>query len=459
MLFLFLDCEMTGLTKSDQIIEIGAVLVELDEQNWQMSKISEFETLVKINSQIDDKISRITGIDNKLLFDAPKLEIAQKRWQSWLVNEVKNWQNKNNFEDKFQTGIEKNNQNEVSLIENKLPSGELNWQSEQKDYQIAIVGHSLDFDLGFLARENWFLPEIFVKIDTLDLSKIFLPFVEAVNLEFLTKKLDLTEQNNNWSKKIEYCAGQNLNQNSDQKNQDKKVEATAKNSQNLNNDLEINSDFHRAKFDAQCSWLLLEYLLDFFLFCYVLDREKNYFTDQFLVNLQEFLPLSLVNIKKITQNIIHNPSKNLQLNLQKFGILEDRQILQKSEIPSDGKILEKHIDFEGLEILSFSQKLANWSKIEPDKLQQILCQKLPKSLNLLTLQLFFIAFVDQNWEKLENKLENDLKPRGKIRFIKNNTKNNTKTSTSTNSVPNLKLHTQKDLFLIAELFLENLEKY
>lgn len=433
MLFLFLDCETTGLTKNDQIIEIGAILVYLDEQNWQMTKLREFETLIKINTEIEDKISRITGIDNNILSKASKLEIAQKMWESWLKSEIKNWQNNFNLQ-----------KNESNLAGNGLQNNKLeNSENSQKDCQIAIIGHSLDFDLGFLERENWFLPENFIRIDTLDLSKIFLPFVEAVNLEFLTKKINLTTQNSN------------LN--------------------NLENNLESNMNkFHRAKFDAECSWKLLEYLLDLFVFCYILDVGKVYFTKQFLKNLEEFLPLNLINIKEIVQSKLPTTNKNQDLSLQKANILKNKQILEtQSEVQNksqnQSKNPEKIINLEGLEVLSFSQKLANWSKIEPNKLQKILYQKLPKNLNLLTLQLFLIAFINQNWHKLQIKLDdyshlnlyfNSHLSQNYSEIFQNqnleiNAKNNVKKSANTNFVPNLKLHTQKDLFLVAELFLEN----
>ena len=454
MLFLFLDSETTGLLKSDQIMEIGAILVDLEEQNWQMKKISEFETLVKINVEIDDKISRITGIDNKLLSNAPKLQPAQELWQNWLQNQIQNWQNGSNLE-----------KHESELVETKLQNTESEiLKNLQKDCQIAIIGHSLGFDLGFLRREDWFLPQNFVTIDTLDLSKIFLPFVDAVNLEFLTKKLNL---------KIENC--------------DLKIEKTNKNNKILIENLEVpkklenstdlvisfENNFHRAKFDAECSWLLLEYLLDLFVFCYNLDEEKSCFTDQFLRNLKEFLPLNLINIKQISQNQLQNKDLiSLQLETE-FETEFDTKFEQQaknhmnlgkkskktSEIPNKNIDLEKIINLEGLEVLSFSQKLANWSQIEPKKLQQILYQKLPKNLNLLILQLFFIAFAHQNWSKLQTKLTNSAKNSENYsqQKLQNYQIQNTDLmqNIKPDLEPNLKLHTQKDLFLIAELFLEN----
>jgi len=593
MLFLFLDCETTGLTKMDQIMEVGAVLVDFDEISWQMTKISEFETLVKIDTQIDDKISRITGIDNRLLNNAPKLETAQNLWQNWLCKNIKIKQNeilesnlelrkldivktktrqneqklenetkesemeitnlqntnpqntnpqnsvipnldKNNLKTNFEKR-EKKTENQQIGLENYLQkiqfqdlkpqnlqldkeSQNFNYKkensvsSQENSLKIAIIGHSLGFDLGFLKRENWFLPESFERIDTLDLSKIFLPHLQAVNLEFLTKKLNLNKQIleinseinsekslentknfNNLEQNLELDLESKINENlentenSELENQlenEKKIETTTQTSTpNLQNSTfgvnsnlisTSNKNFHRAKFDAICCYRLLEYLVDLFVLCYILDNQKNYFTDNFLENLEEFLPLNLLeNIEKVAQNKMGKlkseklkNAENLDLELTEntlktgqngefeIGNLEKTQITSEiqnskiqNEIRQNKQNEEKIINLQGLEITSIEQKLNNW-KPKLTNLREILNQKLPKNLTLLTLQLYFVAFFNKNWKELNSLFEN------RNAKISKSPQNSSEVENSTKK-PKLKLHTQKDLFVIATLLLEN----
>jgi DNA polymerase III epsilon subunit-like protein len=145
MFLLFLDTETTGVDfASDQIIELGAVIFELDPISLVFSPFDKFQSTVALRQKLDDKISRITGITTEELSTALSATKVQQKWNEWL--------------DKYDTKIE------------------------------AIIGHSIDFDLHFLKKEGWFLPTD-KNIDTLSLSKILFPNLSAINQEFLSKKL------------------------------------------------------------------------------------------------------------------------------------------------------------------------------------------------------------------------------------------------------------------------------
>ena len=153
MLLLFLDTETTGVDFAKcQIIEIGTILYDLDPATLNLRPISHFQSTVALRQSLDERISRITGITEQELSTASNYLIVQNSWANWL---------------------------ESNLKDQKLE---------------AVVGHSIDFDITFLKKEGWFLPDC-SHIDTLDLSKILLPYTSAVNLEFLAKKFNLEHQN------------------------------------------------------------------------------------------------------------------------------------------------------------------------------------------------------------------------------------------------------------------------
>jgi DNA polymerase III epsilon subunit-like protein len=147
MKLLFLDTETTGLSPTNgQVIELGAILASLDTATLVVQIESRFEELVALRSQMDDKITRITGISTEELLPAPPIHKIQEKWYNFL-------------------------------------------QDCPED--IMIIGHSLQFDIDFLKSEGWFLPEKYVFCDSLEISKILLPDCNAVNLEFLIEKLSL----------------------------------------------------------------------------------------------------------------------------------------------------------------------------------------------------------------------------------------------------------------------------
>lgn len=151
MLLLFLDTETSGLNfQSDQIIEIAGVITNFDPVTLKSTEVSRFESLVSLRKPLDEHITRITGISDLELSTAQGLIKVQESWANWIDEYAKN--------------------------------------------VTAIVGHSIDFDAGFLKNEGWLLPEKFELIDTLNLCKILLPQYTAINLEFLIEKLGLEKK-------------------------------------------------------------------------------------------------------------------------------------------------------------------------------------------------------------------------------------------------------------------------
>lgn len=164
MLLLFLDLETSGLNSyTDQVIEIAGVIVDLNKQDFSYKIVSQFDDLVRLRQKLDDKITRITGLTDLELETAKNLNQVQQNWFDWL-----------------------------SPYEKELS---------------VIVGHSVNFDLGFLKNENWFLPENYKVIDTLDLAKIIFPHFSAVNLEFLIAKLDIVITESSDKKMLPHRAG------------------------------------------------------------------------------------------------------------------------------------------------------------------------------------------------------------------------------------------------------------
>ena len=89
MKYIVVDLEMNPLSKTyieerkicnNEIIEIGAVV--LDEE---YKEIDSFETLVKpqLNSKVERKIEKLTGITTEMVSSAPLFEDAVKMFFSW----------------------------------------------------------------------------------------------------------------------------------------------------------------------------------------------------------------------------------------------------------------------------------------------------------------------------------------------------------------------------------------
>lgn len=81
--YVVLDLETTGLDPAfDEIIEIAAVKFSSGE------KISEFITLVKPESKIDEYITQLTGITNEMVKNAPKIEKVLPELMNFLGDSV-----------------------------------------------------------------------------------------------------------------------------------------------------------------------------------------------------------------------------------------------------------------------------------------------------------------------------------------------------------------------------------
>ncbi len=154
MYFLFLDTETTGLNPNNsQIIELAGIIAKFNPQKLSFDLVDSFESLISLRSEMDDKITRITGITSDELANARPIHQVQSDWANFL----------------------------------------------EKYEEINIVGHSIGFDEGFLKKESWYLPHKNQFVDTLDLSKICFPYLNAVNLEFLVGSLKLEPTKNQLS--------------------------------------------------------------------------------------------------------------------------------------------------------------------------------------------------------------------------------------------------------------------
>jgi len=146
MNLLFVDTETTGLNCNEhQIIEIAGALATFDPVSFSLSGIQTFDSTVTLRQALDPKITRITGISEQELAQARDITSVQLDWARWL-------------------------------------------DSHNID---AIIGHSIDFDIGFLRKEGWAIPSCPV-IDTLPITKIAYPYISAVNLEHIlfSRKID-----------------------------------------------------------------------------------------------------------------------------------------------------------------------------------------------------------------------------------------------------------------------------
>ena len=130
-----LDLETTGLNKDeDDIIEIGAARFEGGEL------LETYGTLVDPGRAIPDRITAITGITTEDLIGAPSIRQALPELRRFIGNSP-------------------------------------------------IIGHRVDFDLGFLNRYGVGTHNL--AIDTYDLASVLLPTAPRYNLTHLTSEFGL----------------------------------------------------------------------------------------------------------------------------------------------------------------------------------------------------------------------------------------------------------------------------
>lgn len=137
--YISIDLETTGLNpKEDKIIEIGAIKV-IDGR-----KVDTFSTFVNPGRRLEERIVTLTGINQKQVDEAPKIEAVLPELMEFLGD---------------------------------LP----------------LLGHRILFDYSFLKKAAVNQKLSFEKqgIDTLRIARIFLPQLEHRTLEFLCRYYDI----------------------------------------------------------------------------------------------------------------------------------------------------------------------------------------------------------------------------------------------------------------------------
>ncbi len=132
--FVALDLETTGLTSSDEIIEIGAV--RFTEKRVE----GEFQTLVRPRTKISGFVSRLTGITPEMVQNAPAVEEVLPRLREFIGNAV-------------------------------------------------IIGHNIGFDLRFLERAGY--PLFNYVADTYEMASVLMPTASRYGLGALGSALGI----------------------------------------------------------------------------------------------------------------------------------------------------------------------------------------------------------------------------------------------------------------------------
>jgi DNA polymerase III epsilon subunit-like protein len=139
---LFLDIETTGLNpERAELIELSAIRVSADFTE----ELATFDELVKPLEEIPPFITRLTGISNEMVSDAPSIEKVHEDFKEFL-----------------------------------RPSD-------------VICGHNIQFDIGFLQKKGFSVPN--ESLDTFPLSSVLLPDEPSYSLEVLTQKYNIDHQN------------------------------------------------------------------------------------------------------------------------------------------------------------------------------------------------------------------------------------------------------------------------
>ena len=139
------DIETTGLdSEYDEIIEIGAIKVKNNKI------VSKFNSLVKPQKEIDEYISKLTGITNEMVKDAPTIKEILPSFMNYVGNDI-------------------------------------------------LIGHNVNFDINFiydnLYRNNFnVLTNDFV--DTMRISRKLLPDLSHHRLIDLAKYFEIDTTNN-----------------------------------------------------------------------------------------------------------------------------------------------------------------------------------------------------------------------------------------------------------------------
>ncbi|MFQ5433722.1 MAG: helicase C-terminal domain-containing protein [Anaerolineae bacterium] len=133
--FVIVDVETTGLdARQDAIIEIGAIVLRENDI------VDQFSSLVNPFREIPSYVTRLTGITQAMVEDAPSMHVARKKLRPLLADHV-------------------------------------------------IVGHNVDFDMGFLEMDHLGVGNH--RVDTLTLASILAPEAGRYGLDSLSRFLDL----------------------------------------------------------------------------------------------------------------------------------------------------------------------------------------------------------------------------------------------------------------------------
>ncbi len=144
-----LDLETTGLEADrDAIIEIGAIKFKGDRVE------AEFSTLINPNRKLTPFITKLTGITDAMLVNAPKLPQALPKLEAFVGDAT-------------------------------------------------IIGHNIGFDLGFLRAKGAVRHNL--SADTYALAAVLLPSAGRYNLGALGKLLGVTQPGNNAHRALDDC--------------------------------------------------------------------------------------------------------------------------------------------------------------------------------------------------------------------------------------------------------------
>ncbi|MCP4426364.1 MAG: DEAD/DEAH box helicase [Chloroflexi bacterium] len=133
--YVAVDVETTGLDPDrDAIIEVAAIVFEGNDVT------DEFTSLVNPNIDIPDHITQLTGITQEMVDDAPSMFALRTKLRPYLSDHI-------------------------------------------------IIGHNVDFDLGFLRAERLGLGSH--RLDTITLASILFPEAGRFNLDSLARHLNL----------------------------------------------------------------------------------------------------------------------------------------------------------------------------------------------------------------------------------------------------------------------------
>ncbi len=135
--YVFVDVETTGFDPDwEKIIEVAAVAVEDGEI------VDSYATLINPGKSIPSFITDLTGIDDEMVADAPTMASAKSRLKRVIKDRI-------------------------------------------------VVGHNVDFDLGFLKSNG--LAQGNMRLDTVTLASVLLPMIGRYDLGYLVKVLELPE--------------------------------------------------------------------------------------------------------------------------------------------------------------------------------------------------------------------------------------------------------------------------